>query len=130
MPCDEAFYRHYHKRLEHTHPREHVGPGGGHPREEGKAEPQPHVHEATLHAHPYDPADPHHRPEAILVGISVYVLQDRKETWVLDDVDYLEISDDHLVVHNVLGQERIIAARLRRIHFVQHGRVMIFLEKG
>ena len=133
MPCDEAFYRHFHKKQEHTHEHQHEE-HHKHPHEQIKDVNQitnlyQHEHEETLHTHPYQHDDPHHQPEVLQVGASVYVLENRKEELLLEDVDYLEFDDEQIVVHNILGREQRLTARLKRVHFVERGKVLMLLEK-
>ncbi len=133
MPCDEAFYRHFHKKQNHTHDHKHEE-HNAHPHERKeevgqKTDFHQHVHEETLHAHPYQHDDLHHQPEALQVGVSVYVLEDRKEQLILEDVDLLEFDDDQIVVHNILGKEQRLTARLKRFHFVERGKALMLLER-
>jgi len=133
MPCDEAFYRHFHKKHHHTHPHQHEE---HHPHQHDRKEKsgqQPdlhdHQHQEVLHNHPYKHDDPHHSSELIQVGVAVHVLENRKEQLVLEDVDFIEFDDDQVVIHNILGNEKILTARLKRVHFVDRGKVIMLLEK-
>lgn len=133
MACDEMYYRHFHKKQQHTHPHEHeaqhVHPHE-HKRGEGhKIKGHPHQHEEVLHTHPYQHDDPHHQPETLLLGVSVYALENRKEQLILDDVDLMEFDDDQVVIHNILGDEKKLTAKLKRVHFVNRGKVLMLLEK-
>jgi predicted RNA-binding protein len=62
-------------------------------------------------------------------GPSVYVLENKKEQLLLEDVDYLEFDDEQIVVRNILGKEQRLNARLKRVHFVERGKVLMLLEK-
>jgi predicted RNA-binding protein len=92
-------------------------------------EPHQHQHEEVLHAHPYQHDDPHHQPEALLLGVTVYALENRKEQLILDDVDLMEFDDNQIVIHNILGNEKKLTATLKRVHFVDRGKVIMLLEK-
>jgi predicted RNA-binding protein len=133
MDCDEMYYRHFHKKQNHTHPHEHEV-HHAHPHEQKrdmdqKKESHQHQHEEILHTHPYQHDDPHHQPETLLLGVSVYALENRKEHLILDDVDLMEFDDDEIVIHNILGNEKKLTARLKRVHFVDRGKVIMLLEK-
>jgi len=131
MACDEAFYRHFHKRQNHAHKHDHEE----HHQHQHEKEDEPgqdlhkHQHEEALHTHPYQHDDPHHHPETLLLGVSVYALENRKEQLVLDDVDLMEFDDDQIVIHNILGNEKKLTARLKRVHFVDRGKVIMLLEE-
>ncbi|GEM_PF-2278865 len=133
MACDEMYYRHFHRRQDHTHQHQHEE-HHAHPHEQKdgldqKKGSHPHQHEEVLHTHPYQHDDPHHQPENLLLGVSVYVLENRKEQLVLEDVDLLEFDDDQIVIHNILGSEKKLMAKVRRVHFVDRGKVIMLLEK-
>ena len=133
MACDEAYYRHFHKRQRHAHEHQHEEHHQHQHEETGKAGQTPdlqeHQHDEFVHTHPYTHEDPHHHSEAIQLGVSVYVLENRKDRLLLEDVDLLEFYEDQIVIHNILGNEQRLTACLKRIHFVDRGKVLMLLEK-
>ncbi|MCI0530165.1 MAG: CooT family nickel-binding protein [Nitrospira sp.] len=133
MACDEMYYRHFHKKQNHTHQHQHEAhhthPHGQKGSMDQKKESHPHHHEEVLHTHPYQHDDPHHQPEALLLGVTVYALENRKEQLILDDVDLMEFDDDQIVIHNILGSEKKLTAKVKRVHFVDRGKVIMLLEK-
>jgi predicted RNA-binding protein len=133
MACDEMYNRHFHKKQQHAHhpdhERHHTHKHEQNEKVSQKKEPHPHQHEEVLHTHPYRHDDPHHHPETLLMGVSVYALENRKERLILEDVDLMEFDDDQIVVHNILGDQKKLIARLKRVHFVDRGKVIMLLEK-
>ena len=96
MVCDETFYRHFHKREVHSHKHDHgVHHSHSHNEQAGKdKEVHSHEHKEVIHSHPYHSDDLHHRPEAIKVGVTAYMLKNKKEELLLEDVDRIEFEND------------------------------------
>jgi len=58
---------------------------------------------------------------------NVYLLENNKEELFLESVETIEVVGDNLRVRNILGEEKIISARIKRISLLEH---KIILEKS
>ncbi|MBW2065228.1 MAG: CooT family nickel-binding protein [Deltaproteobacteria bacterium] len=51
---------------------------------------------------------------------SVYLLKEGEEELVLESVDRLESSDDHVKVMDIFGEEKILKARVKSLSLINH----------
>ncbi|MBW1701020.1 MAG: CooT family nickel-binding protein [Deltaproteobacteria bacterium] len=51
---------------------------------------------------------------------TAYVLKDGKEEMVLENVDFLENSEDQVKLVNLFGEEKTIRAKVKTLSLVDH----------
>ena len=51
---------------------------------------------------------------------TAYVLKDGKEEMVLENVDFLENSEDQVKLINLFGEEKTIRAKVKTLSLVDH----------
>ena len=58
---------------------------------------------------------------------TAYVLKDGKEEMVLENVDFLENSEDQVKLVNLFGEEKTIRAKVKTLSLVDHKIVLELL---
>jgi predicted RNA-binding protein len=50
----------------------------------------------------------------------VYLLEDGKETEIMDNVIYIEPQDDRVFMYDLLGEQKIVDAVIKEVKLLEH----------